>query len=157
MITQARLKELLYYHPESGDWVWLVTRGRAQMGDQAGALSAGYTRIKIDGASYLGHRLAFLYMTGAFPEADADHRDLQRGNGVWENLRPSTRSQNRANTAPTGKSGLKGVRAHGNKFRAAIKGADGKNKHLGLFLSPEDASAAFAAAAKERHGAFARL
>jgi len=156
MITQERLKEVLYYHPESGDWVWLVSQGCVKAGTQAGAFHAGYTRMGVDGKSYLGHRLAFLYMTGAFPLADTDHEDVQRGNGCWDNLRGANRSQNRANIPTKNKWG-KGVQPHGNKFRASIRLANKKSKHLGLFATAQAAGEAFAVAARERHGRFARV
>ena len=161
MITQERLKELLYYHPESGDFVWLSLaskQSRVQIGSQAGTPCTGYTRITVDGELYLAHRLAFLYMTGKFPEADADHKDTDRGNCCWDNLREATRSQNIVNTRPRRNSvlGVKGVSTSGNKFRADIKESKAKFRYLGTFDTVEAASAAFMAAARERHGEFAR-
>jgi len=39
MISQERLKQVLYYHPESGDFVWLEkTSIRTRIGDQAGCV-----------------------------------------------------------------------------------------------------------------------
>ena len=67
-LTQARLKELLRYEPETGAFYWLVAKSsRAQIGDRAGGLrSDGYWYIRIDGKNYVGHRLAWLYTYGHF-------------------------------------------------------------------------------------------
>ena len=156
MITQGRLQEILYYHPSSGDWVWLVSRGTVKAGTQAGTFHAGYTRISIDQKLFLGHRLAVLYMTGAWPTADVDHEDLDRGNSAWTNIRNATRSQNQANTtARASQAGVKGVHQHYNKWRAYIS-FGGKRKHLGLFGTLEEAAAARNTAALQLHGQFAR-
>ncbi len=74
------------------------------------------------------------------------------------NLRVATNSQNLMNQGirADNKTGYKGVTKLGSKWQASIM-AQGKWKYLGLFLTPEEASAAYYRAAKELHGEFARL
>jgi hypothetical protein len=80
------------------------------------------------------------------PEHEIDHRDLNRANNCWENLRPATHSQNGQNKdAPaTNKSGHKGVsfdKARG-KWRATIK-VNGVWRQIGRFDDVESAKAAY--------------
>lgn len=119
MITQERVREVLYYDPVTGAWTW---RDRPEMSPQwrgrfankpAGGNDpdTGYPRIRIDGTLYYGHRLAFVYMTGEWPPDEVDHKNLGRSDCKWENLRPATHSQNGLNKlAKAGnRSGYKGA------------------------------------------------
>lgn len=156
-LTQARLKEVLKYDPETGQFTWLVsTSNRVKVGAVAGySRWDGYVCIRIDGILYLSHRLAWLYMTGEWPENEIDHRDLDKSNARWENLRPATRQQNAANMATWSATGFKGVHKDGKGYGARIK-IDGKKKYLGYFLTPEEANAAYVKAANDAFGEFAR-
>jgi hypothetical protein len=162
-ITQSRLKELLIYEPETGLWRWRVDRrgrnGGVKMGDIAGCTDcAGYTVIKIDGTQFYSHRLAWLYMTGAWPKDEIDHRDLDRSNNKWENLRECTAAQNQANrrVKRDNKLGIKGVQRVGRKFVATIS-VDHRQHRLGKFDTVEEAIAAYNSAAIANYGEFARL
>jgi len=159
MLTARRLQELLSYDPGTGLFTWKVTFSRAKLGKVAGSFdSDGYHKIQIDGRVYRGHRLAWLYMTGEWPESEIDHRDLDRSNNRWDNLRPATHSQNQMNTRPRGVSGIKGVRWHGRDrvFRATIW-LNGRAVQLGAFATAEAAAAAYAVAARQHFGEFARF
>jgi hypothetical protein len=74
------------------------------------------------------------------------------------NLRLATFSQNCANRRPRTDTatGFKGVSRLGNKWRARIQ-IDGRRTVLGSFATPEQAAAAYDAAALETFGVFARL
>ena len=49
-------------------------RNQLQIGDVAGHKNKrGYLVLFIDGYGYLGHRLAWLYMTGEWPLDEIDH------------------------------------------------------------------------------------
>jgi len=93
------------------------------------------------------------------PTEDIDHKD---GNGLnnqrW-NLRISTNGGNNQNARKRRDNtvGLKGVYFHKQhrKFGAQIQ-SRGERVHLGLFKTPEEAHAAYCAAAAELHGEFAR-
>lgn len=159
MLTAERLREILSYDPLTGLWEWLVrASNRCAKGRFSGSPgSDGYPRIRIDGKNYPTHRLAVLYMTGEWPEADVDHKDRNRTNGTWDNLRPCTRSQNLANKVVRTDSatGVKGVAPNPyskkNPFRVIVGG-----KHIGCYPTTETASAAYIAAATESYGPFAR-
>lgn len=159
MLTAARLREVLHYDPATGLWRWLVTlSNRAIAGNVAGSLrNDGYWRIRVDGRLYGAHRLAVLYMTGEWPEADVDHEDRNRANNRWLNIRPGTRSQNLANVRvkAISSTGVKGVRPNPcsktKPFRAGIQG-----RHIGCFATAEEAGAAYFAEAQKIYGSFAR-
>lgn len=160
MLTLDRLKQLLSYSPTTGQWIWLRAHRKIKPGDRAGAKDAGYWRIKVDGKSYKASRLACFYMTGEWPPGDVDHKNLDRGDDRWENIRPATRSQNRANTRPEVRntSGYKGVsfsKQH-KKWRVNLK-KDGRTIFIGLFSTKEEGACAYATAAKAHFGAFARV
>jgi hypothetical protein len=97
-LTQKRLKELLDYDPETGEFIRKTRRYKYQIGEKAGTLNPrGYLVIGVDGKRYMAHRLAFLWMEGYFPEHDVDHIDRNRANNRWLNLRESSRSCNMMN------------------------------------------------------------
>ncbi len=161
-LTQARLKELLRYDPETGVFTWLVWRPNGvKVGDMAGAIHkyAGYLRIKIDGRQYTAGRLAWLYMTGEFSSLRIDHEDTDKLNNRWRNLRQASASQNGANRpAPRNNtSGRKGVnfqKARG-KWQSQIR-VDGKLLYLGRFDSVDCAAIAYQSAAAKYFGQYAR-
>lgn len=159
-LTQRRLKEILHYNPETGIFTWRVRMStRALVGSEAGCTEEhGYRVIRIAGKGYRAHRLAWLYVTGMWPNLEIDHKDTDHANNSWVNLREATGSQNQANTHAqcNNKVGLKGVRKCRKRFRATIR-ANGTQFHLGTFDTPEDAHEAYARAAQELFGDFARV
>jgi len=152
MVTAERLRELLTYDPKTGIF-------RDRDGALIGAVYRdGYWRIYIDGRPYRAHRLAWLYQKGEWPPNEIDHRDLDRANNRWTNLRAAANGQNHANTRARvdNQLGVKGVRlGPDGKFLARIR-IDHKERHLGSFPTIEAASAAYAAAAKAAWGEYAR-
>jgi hypothetical protein len=113
-------------------------------------------QIRLFGKSYYRSRLAWFYMTGCWPEAEIDHRDLNSLNDCWGNLREATGSQNRANTTRSNtRFGLKGVCVNGNKYSAQIS-ISGRRKYLGVFDTPDLAHAAYVNVAQKIHGEFFR-
>lgn len=160
MLTQTRLKELLYYDSETGVWTWRVTHHRIFTGDVAGSItnSHGYRSITIDQQSHLAHRLVFLYMTGEWPREDVDHQNLNREDNRWCNLREATRSENHANrrVRKDNRCGLKGVCLHKQSGLWMMQIKMNVEKRTKLFRTPEEAHAAYCAAAEKIHGEFAR-
>lgn len=158
MLTQARLKELLTYDRDTGEFRWKIDCRGVKSGDIAGcANDRGYIQVQLDGKKYAAHRLAFLYMEGAFPPAAVDHINGVPGDNRWCNLRPATLSQNQANAKmrKNNTTGVKGVCIAGRKFCAQIQ-AEGKRVYLGTFDTIAEASAAYERAANDLHGEFAR-
>jgi hypothetical protein len=159
MTMKERLDELLAYHLAAGYFTWRVSRGgTARAGTVAGGPDAsGHIRIRIDGRLYSAHRLAFLTMTGRWPENDVDHIDGNPADNRWCNLRPATHAENARNqrTRTDNTSGVPGVGWHAasGKWQARIK-VNGRFIHLGLFVELEDAVAARRAAELEPFGEF---
>lgn len=86
-LTQKELSELLYYDKETGNFIWLVGKGPAKIGSVAGVRVVGESvKITIDGKLYLAHRLAFLYMTGKFPDDIVRHMNDIGDDNRWSNL-----------------------------------------------------------------------
>jgi HNH endonuclease len=96
-------------------------------------------------------------MTGSFPTAEVDHRDLDKANDAWGNLREATSSQQKCNVAVRVDNALamKGVCATVSGFFAHIT-IEGQRKYLGHFATAAEAQAARAAAEIEMHGEFRR-
>ncbi len=161
MLSHQRLKEVLDYDPETGISTWLVSRGgNARAGTRAGYIKpGGYRRIKIDGKLYLEHRLVFFWMTGKWPAKQVDHRDLDRQNNRWHNLREATPTQNTANRRAhkNNTSGAKGVfwGKKAKKWIAQIK-VNGVKIHLLATDSKEKAEAWYMAFAELAFGEYAR-
>jgi HNH endonuclease/AP2 domain len=119
----------------------------------------GYRLIKIEGARYLSGRLIWFYMTGQWPD-EVDHKNLNRSDDRWVNLRESTRSQNCANKGQFFKKnryGFRGVKRQPNGRFQAVVCAGQKEYHLGTFDTAEQAAFVYDIAAKKHHGEFARL
>jgi len=93
---------------------------------------------------------------GYLPEM-VDHINRNILDNHIENLRAATRVQNAQNSGMqiNNKLGVKGVFAtYCGTYRAQIR-THGKVKFLGTYKTIAEASAAYQAAAKEQHGAFA--
>lgn len=158
-LTASYVRSLLSYNPDSGEMRWRKDRhGTAKAGDLAGHISLGYRVIKMVGRSIKAHRVAWLIQTGEWPPGQVDHRDCDGTNNRWSNLRLASPGENARNRRahcdnPTS---LKGVyRCKDGRYSASIT----KNYvqyNLGRFDTAEDAHAAYAAAAVELHGEFAR-
>ena len=143
-LTQKELKEVLHYDADSGSFTWLkAIATRIKVGCIAGCIDKyGYMIIKINGRNYKAHRLAFLYMDGAFPPNDTDHINHLRADNRFVNLRHATRVENGRNRTRylKNKSGFTGVYWHerDSKWVARIK-INGKLKHLGYFTDIDEA------------------
>jgi hypothetical protein len=169
-LTADQLRALLDYDPKLGSFFWRAREPLRQYdrtwntryaGMAAGTptVPSGYVQILINKRLYLGHRLAYLWMVGEWPEDEVDHIDRDPSNNRWANLRPATSSQGKMNRGmhSNNVSGFKGV--HFEKRRShwiATIYAQGKRHQLGSFPTADLAKAARDEAARRLHGAFAR-
>ena len=153
MLTQARLRELFDYSPETGVLIRRKTLGSAKIGTIVGCLSQGYYRVRVDGKLYLLHRLAWLYVYGELPEF-IDHINRIPTDNRISNLRAVTKKQNQENREKqrNNKSGFKGVNwdTNRNKWFACIQNY-GKTISLGRFDDVNHAAEAYRQAALRIH------
>ena len=160
ILTADLLRETLHYDAETGVLTWLVSRGKATVGDVAGAVnSRGYLVVGLYGSLYVAHRLAWMWVYGKWPDSEIDHINCNRSDNRLVNLREATVSQNRANSSLRKKSvsGFKGVDLYKPTGRWRARVAYNKLQHnLGYFATAEEAHAAYLVAATKLHGKYAR-
>ena len=159
MLTAERVRELLDYDPDTGELRWRVSRGSAPAGAVAGSLALhGYIKVHVDGRHYYAHRIIWLHVYGRWPREQVDHVDLDGMNNRLSNLREATGSQNGAKrkVRKDNRIGYKGVRRHRNTYQALIR-KQGVRLYLGCFPTAEEAHAAYARAAADAHGEYARV
>jgi hypothetical protein len=160
-LTGSRLEQLLKYDPDTGIFTWRGGHKKVCAGMVAGTPDKdGYICIKIDQKLYKAHRLAWFWMTGTWPVDEVDHKDLDKSNNRFSNLREATKSQNMQNVGCRGDSttGIKCVQfdARRGLYYANITTA-GRKKWLGYHTTAEAAAEAYRAAAVEQHNDFARV
>jgi len=161
-LTANQVRHRLSYDPMTGVFRWKNPHPKSPVkpGDIAGTVTKfGYVVICVDRQYKMAHQLAWLYMTGEWPDQEIDHRDTVGTNNAWRNLRLATRTQNARNkrVRADSVSRLKGVtfnRRKG-KFAAYIKDG-GKQRHLGYFSDPLAAHAVYQREAIRIAGEFAR-
>jgi hypothetical protein len=162
------LRECFVYDPASGELRWKerprdhfvrpvdFVRCNAMAGEVAGYHDKGYLRVSLGGVDYRAHRLVWKLVTGRDPSLMLDHKDGNRANNRWANLREATQGEQTQNSKlrKDNRSGRRGVlrASNGKGWRAVIAG-----RYLGdNFSSVEAASAAYETAARELFGAFYR-
>lgn len=152
ILTAARLREVLIYNPKTGKFRWRQ-KGPGRSRQVGGLHGRGYWRLSIDHGQYLGHVVAWLWMTGEWPPGKIDHINTIRTDNRWVNLRLATPSQQMGNRGlmRTNTTGFVGIYKGKNKrWLAQVQ-----NRHLGMFDTPEEAAEAYRQAALQAYGEFA--
>jgi hypothetical protein len=143
MLTQAELKEVLNYHPETGIFTWKKrTSNRVKVGSIAGNVhNCGYIELKVNNNRVLAHRLAWLYEHGELPIL-IDHINGDKKDNRISNLRQASYSENAYNSKirTDNKSGVRCVswdKAR-NSWEVRVK-LNGKLNHYGNYNDLEEA------------------
>lgn len=155
-LTQEMLKSRLDYNPETGIFTRKFSPSRnVAAGSIPGKIKRdGYKFITINGREYPSHRLAWMYVTGAWPLGCIDHINGNRTDNRIQNLRDVSTSENLQNQRVAhrdNKTGFLGVSRKGVRFVAKIC-VNYKDVHLGTFPTPETAHAAYISAKRNIHG-----
>lgn len=161
ILTQERVKKVYDYNAETGKLTYKIQlASNTPIGKEAGTIKDhGYRVVRVDNIEYLAHRLIWLYMTGQWPKNQIDHIDLNKSNNTWNNLREATVSQNGINAylRKTNKTGHKGIALFQNKWYRARIHYNGKEIHLGIFKTIDEAIAVRNAKEKELYGEYSRV
>lgn len=154
-----RLREVFDYNPDTG--VIIRRIGKYASEKPAGSANGhGYLSLNIDRKRVMAHRLAWAIHHGEWPEQFVDHVNMVRDDNRIANLRLAGKSQNNQNRSKTlaNTSGFKGVYWHKKAKRwYSIGVVHRKQKYLGLYDTPEEASEAYKAFTLIAAGNFARI
>ena len=159
-VSQAELKKLIHYDPVTGIFTWLPRPWCPywrMTGSVAGSkTSKGYLGIGMNNVIIFAHVLAWIYMTGEPPDEGIDHKNRNRSDNSWNNLRVATNAMNSQNRGATkaNKTGLAGVHKYGTRYIAQIASKDIGKKHLGVYDTAEEAYAAYISAKRLYHPGF---
>lgn len=163
-MTAELLRSLLAYDAATGVFTWRrQLSGVAPVGSVAGTIYKNCRRyITVARKRYFASQLAWLYVHGEWPSVQIDHKNTKRSDDRIDNLRLATNQQNAANKGAlrNNRLGVKGVQCRSNirkapRYRARIRVSD-RLIQLGYYATPEAASEAYAAAARQHFGEFAR-
>lgn len=152
-LTRERLKELLHYDSETGEFTHKIRRAGVKYGSLAGTQhSEGYSMIRIDKTAHYAHRLAWLYVYGLHPKQQIDHINGVKADNRLRNLRDVSQSANQQNMKGPRKSKKDGqplgVRSRNNRF-SAIFTINGKQTWIGTYCTADLAHQAYLQAKKD--------
>lgn len=126
-LTAQRLREVLTYDAETGQFRWRVTLSRsAAAGKVAGCKhrTLGCIYIGIGGRLHKAHRLVWLYVHGVWPAKGIDHINGDHADNRIANLRETSQAENMQNLwrpHRDNRSGFMGVYQTRGKFVAKLK------------------------------------
>jgi len=157
------LRKVFTYNPDTGKLYWNIRNDVPKYvntrfaGMEAGSPFSGRLQVRLNGISYLVHRIIWVIMLGDVlnPKDDIDHKDLNGFNNEWNNLRIATRSQNIANRNMqiNNDFGIKCIdKLPGGSYRVRIAGV-----HLCCCTTIEEAVEVYNIAATKLYGEYGRL
>ena len=139
--TPERLQELFVVDPATGVIRCRVDGYQRAAGQEPGGLNAkGYRRFSVDGKLRQAHHVAWALYYNEWPTQEIDHVNGTRDDNRKDNLRAATSTENKWNyKRAVGSSGQRGVYARGSKWQAKIS-HQGRDRHLGMFDTAEEAA-----------------
>jgi hypothetical protein len=154
-LTQEELQKWVTYDPNTGIFKRIKGAGTQRAGSVMGCIRKdGYLTARVNNKLYLLHRLAWVYIHGAWPANLIDHKNHIKTDNRIDNLRdatPQINSQNRISRRPSKSTDLPlGVVMVDGKYKAQIS-LGKKNFHLGRFDTAELAHAAYLEAKRKIH------
>ncbi len=126
------IKGTFEYLPDSGRLIW-----RDSSEDAGRKNSSGYVYVRTGPTQrFMAHRIIWKLMTGEEPAFDIDHKNGDKSDNRWHNLRLATRSEQQCNRgAHNGSSSqYRGVSRAGDRWVACISKL-GEKSDLGRFAA----------------------
>ena len=140
---------LFDYDSDTGTVYWKLSRSnRIKIGNPVGYKNPyGYLQVRLEGKLWMLHRLIWLKQTEKFPNGEIDHKDGNRSNNSWSNLRDVSKYTNMQNRKKADKDSLTGVLGacydkQSGKFREQLI-MDKKKILNKLFYTAEEAGNAY--------------
>ena len=145
-LIKSELEKRFEYCGNTGVLTW--KSGRCK-GKEAGFITKdGYRKVRLNRTNVSAHRIIWVLMTDDCIEGlTIDHKDRNKSNNCWNNLRLATREEQNFNKI------TKGFQRIGKKFRARIR-VKGKDIHLGMFDTEKEARDAYTKKCVELRGEF---
>lgn len=158
ILTVEYVRSRVNYDEFTGHFSHITSFGsRFSAGDRADTPGhcglTGYRLINLLSKKYLAHRVAWLCKYGRWPDGVIDHIDGNKGNNAIANLRDVSHRKNIENQRRPSKrsaTGYLGVFHCNGRYRARIN-VNAKMIHLGMYDTPEAASAAYISAKRRLH------
>jgi hypothetical protein len=159
ILTAEIARNIWRYDPSTGHFFWLISpKYDVAIWDKAGFFDGRYWRLRFKRKNYKASRVAWLYVTGKWPLNQIDHKNGNKLDDSFSNLRGATNAENCRNrrVRSDNKLGIKGVYQKKNGFVACVT-VDGRPVLNKYFKTLAGAKAAYDAAATGSHGDYARL